>query len=84
MPDKRVLQPRQDLGPEKWRAVRARTSELTRRVQWLLFGETPEPRYDDANVITCAGTSYPARVAHQDRCRVLIVPTGARSPGVLP
>ena len=65
-----------DWDPEKWRALLARTGELPRRVEWLLFGETPEPRYDGPNVIDLRGRTSYLELASviKNRCRVLIVP----------
>jgi len=65
-----------DWDPEKWRALFASTGELGRRVEWLLFGEMPEPRYDGANVIDLRGRTSYLELASliKNRCRVLIVP----------
>jgi len=65
-----------DWDPEKWRALFARSGELARRVEWLLFGAAPEPRYGGANVVDLRGrTSYLELAALiKNRCRVLIVP----------
>jgi hypothetical protein len=64
-----------DWDPDKWRALFA-LNDLGPRVEWLLFGEKPEPSYDADNVIDLRGRTRYLELASiiKNRCRVLILP----------
>ena len=64
-----------DWEPDSWRALFART-DLFPRVEWLLFGVAPEPRYDAPHVVDLRGRTGYLEMASliKNRCRALIVP----------
>jgi hypothetical protein len=64
-----------DWEPASWRALFART-DLFPRVEWLLLGATPEPRYDGPHVIDLRGRTGYLELASliKNRCRALVVP----------
>jgi len=64
-----------DWEPASWRALFART-DLFPQVEWLLFGERPEPRFDAPHVIDLRGRTGYLELASliKNRCRALIVP----------
>jgi len=64
-----------DWAPASWRALFARTGELP-RVEWILFGQAPEPKYDGPNLIDLRGQTGYLEMASilRHRCRMLVAP----------
>jgi hypothetical protein len=58
-----------------WQALIARFAEAE-RVHWVLFGRTPEPPYDGANISDLRGRTDFAELLSiiKNRCRLLIAP----------
>jgi hypothetical protein len=64
-----------DWPPEAWRELFGRLDD-TPAVHWVLFGHSPEPRYDRPNVTDLRGLTGFLDLASviRNRCRVLIAP----------
>lgn len=64
-----------DWEPASWRALFARASELP-RVEWILFGQAPEPEYACPNAIDLRGRTGYLEMASilRHRCRMLVAP----------
>lgn len=64
-----------DWEPDSWRQLMTRLGDAP-VVRWLLFGQSPEPRFGGPNVIDLRGkTSYLEMASIiKNRCRVLIAP----------
>jgi hypothetical protein len=64
-----------DWTPESWRALFARTNELP-HVEWILFGQAPEPKYEGPNLTDLRGKTGYLEMASilRHRCRALVAP----------
>ena len=64
-----------DWEPDSWRQLMLRLGDAP-VVRWILFGQSPEPRFSRPNVIDLRGkTSYLEMASIiKNRCRVLIAP----------
>ncbi len=64
-----------DWEPASWRALFARAADLP-HVEWLVFGQAPEPRYNDPHVRDLRGRTGYLEMASiiRNRCRLLVAP----------
>jgi hypothetical protein len=64
-----------DWAPASWRALFGRAAAWP-RVDWVLFGQAPEPRFDLPNVIDLRGRTGYLEMASiiRHRCRMLVAP----------
>ncbi len=64
-----------DWTTASWQALFARAKAWP-RVEWILFGQTPEPRFDAPNLVDLRGRTGYLEMASiiRHRCRILVAP----------